>query len=154
MKQSIFSSSPSNFDPLAFLLFQLVSRSSIVFLLLIHFLLHFCSQTLSLFFFLPLSLSFSFSRSSQHASGPSEFHQAPQTIHCLGNVVCCLHSPPPPSPSSSSCLAGDNVRWCSAPGSSRPLGLNTLTCLTSGPGPGQLIGLNLVLTRGKSLNNV
>ena len=85
----------------------------------------------------------------KNAPGPSEFQRAPQTNHCLGNVVCCLHSPrtprPPPPPVWQETMLGG----VPAPGSSRPLCLKTLTCLTSGPGSGQLIRINLAVTSGQ-----
>ena len=83
-------------------------------------------------FFLPFSLHFLLS--PQCAPGPSEFQRVPQTIHCLGNVVCCLPSPPPPlppppppSPPPPPVWQEMGVRCCLAPGSSRPLGLKSQT---------------------------
>lgn len=67
---------------------------------------------------------------------------------CPLSWECGSLSPLTSSSSSSasfSCLAGDRIRRCSAPGSSRPLGFKTGTWLTLGPGAEQLIRLNLAL---------
>lgn len=107
--------------------------------------------------FLHFSLFITFSSRSVCLSLP-QYSLSPQTcLRALGvsasptdcplSWECSLLSPLTSSTSSASfsCLAGGRIRWWSAPGSWRPLGLKPRTWLTSGPGAEQLIRLNLAL---------